>query len=276
MGLFLPIAFISLRDFFSDTIQTRNDLQNATKIPILGVVGHSEKTTSTAVVNAPKSIIAESFRGLRTNIQYLAVNKKNKIITITSSVGGEGKTFNAINLASIFALAGHKTLIIGADLRKPKLHKDFKIDQEKGLSNYLINKLKLSEIIQKTELKNLEVIGSGPTPPNPAELLDSLNMQELIQKLNKTYDYIIIDTPPIGLVTDGIILMKKADVNLYVVRHGYSKTTALNIVNNLYEQEQVENLQIIINDFKNTTSGYNYGYGHAYGSSGYGYYENED
>ena len=187
MGLFIPIAFISLRDFFSDTIQTRNDLQNATKIPILGVVGHSEKTTSTAVVNAPKSIIAESFRGLRTNIQYLAVNKKNKIITITSSVGGEGKTFNAINLASIFALAGHKTLIIGADLRKPKLHKDFKIDQEKGLSNYLINKLKLSEIIQKTELKNLEVIGSGPTPPNPAELLDSLNMQELIQKLNKTY-----------------------------------------------------------------------------------------
>ena len=101
-------------------------------------------------------------------------------------------------------------------------------------------------------------------------------MKDLIKKLNKIYNYIIIDTPPIGLVTDGILLMKHADVNLYVVRHGYSKTTALSIVNNLYEQKQIENLQIIINDFKHASSGYGYGYGHGYGSSGYAYYENED
>ena len=144
LGLFIPIAFISLRDFFSDTIYSKADLQNATRIPILGLVGHSDKANSMVVASATKSIIAESFRALRTNIQYLAAGKEKKVITITSSVGGEGKTFTAINLAAIFALAEHKTILIGADLRKPKLHEDFKIDQTKGLSSYLINKSKLS------------------------------------------------------------------------------------------------------------------------------------
>ena len=180
-----------------------------------------------------------------------------------------------MNLAAIFALAKYKTILIGADLRKPKLHEDFKIDQTKGLSSYLINKSKLSEIVEKTDLDHLDVIGSGPTPPNPAELLDSQRMQELIKELNKTYDYVIIDTPPIALVTDGVLLMQHADINLYVVRHGYSKTKTLNIINNLYEQKQVQNLQIIINDFLHTSTGYGYGYGYGYGTSGYGYYENE-
>mgnify|MGYP001495355008 CR=1 FL=1 len=276
IGFFIPIAFISLRDFFSDTIYTKSDLQNATRIPIIGLIGHSDKATSMVVSDATKSIIAESFRSLRTNIQYLAANKEKKVITVTSSIGGEGKTFTAMNLAAILALAGHKTILIGGDLRKPKLHADFNISRSRGLSSYLINKSSLNEVIDKTEITQLEVIGSGPTPPNPAELLDSPNMQELIKKLNKTYDYVIIDTPPIGLVTDGVILMKHADINLYVVRHGYSKTNTLSIINNLYEKQQVGDVQIIINDFKHSSSGYGYGYGYGYGGSGYGYYENED
>jgi capsular exopolysaccharide synthesis family protein len=276
IGLFIPIAFISLRDFFSDTIKDKTDLENSTNIPILGLVGHSDKATSMVVQNASKSIIAESFRALRTNIQYLAADKEKKIITITSSIGGEGKTFTAINLAAIFALAGNKTILIGGDLRKPKLHADFKIDSNKGLSSYLINKSDLMEIITKTDVDGLDVIGSGPTPPNPAELLDSKVMHELITKLNKKYDYVIIDTPPIGLVTDGVVLMQHSDINLYMVRHGYSKTKALSIINNLYEQKQVKNVQIIINDFKNNTSGYGYGYGYGYGTNGYGYYETEE
>ena len=220
----MPITFISLRDFFSDTIYNKSDLKNATEIPVLGLVGHSDKPTSMVVQKATKSIIAESFRALRTNIQYLAANKERKIITITSSVGAEGKTFTAINLATIFALSGKKTILIGGDLRKPKLHEDFKLNDKKGLSSYLISKSTLSEIIEKTEVENLNVIGSGPTPPNPAELLDSIKMRELVFELNKKFDYVIIDTPPIGLVTDGVILMQHADVNLYVIRHGYSKT----------------------------------------------------
>ena len=275
-GLLLPITFISLRDFFSDTIKSKSDLLNSTNIPILGLVGHSDNPRSLVVPSASKSIIAESFRALRTNIQYLAADKEKKVITVTSSIGGEGKTFTTMNLAAIFALSGHRTILIGGDLRKPKLHEDFKVDTSKGLSSYLINKSNLTEVIEKTEIDTLDVIASGPTPPNPAELLDSKKMRDLIMELNKTYDYVIIDTPPIGLVTDGVILMQNADVNLYVVRHNYSKTSALNVINNLYRQKQVENVHIIINDFKHTSSGYGYGYGYGYGSSGYGYYENEE
>ena len=275
-GLLIPITFISLRDFFSDTIKSKSDLLNSTNIPILGLVGHSDNPRSLVVPSASKSIIAESFRALRTNIQYLAADKEKKVITVTSSIGGEGKTFTTMNLAAIFALSGHRTILIGGDLRKPKLHEDFKVDTSKGLSSYLINKSDLTEVIEKTEIDTLDVIASGPTPPNPAELLDSKKMRDLIMELNKTYDYVIIDTPPIGLVTDGVILMQNADVNLYVVRHNYSKTSALNVINNLYRQKQVENVHIIINDFKHTSSGYGYGYGYGYGSSGYGYYENEE
>ncbi len=275
-GLLVPITFITLRDFFSDTIRSKSDLLNSTNIPILGLIGHSDNATSLVVSNASKSIIAESFRALRTNIQYLAADKEKKIITVTSSIGGEGKTFTTMNLAAIIALSGHKTILIGGDLRKPKLHEDFKVDTSKGLSSYLINKSELAEVIEKTEIDSLDVIASGPTPPNPAELLDSKKMKDLIMELNKTYDYVIIDTPPIGLVTDGVILMQHADVNLYIVRHNYSKKSALNVINNLYHQKQVENVHIIINDFKHTSSGYGYGYGYGYGSSGYGYYENEE
>ena len=276
IGFFIPIAFISLRDFFSDTIYSKSDLKNVTKIPVLGLVGHSDKPTNLVIEKGTKSIIAETFRALRTNIQYLSADKKKKVITITSSIGGEGKTFTAMNLAAIFALAGNKTILVGGDLRKPKLHKDFQVDTSKGLSSYLISKSELSDVIFETEIENLEVIASGPTPPNPAELLDSPKMKDLITKLNKTYDYVIIDTPPIGLVTDGVILMQHTDVNLYIVRHNYSKRKALGIINNLYNQEKVKNVHLIINDCTHSSSGYGYGYGYGYGTSGYGYYENED
>ena len=285
-GLIFPIAYILLKEFFSDTISSKSDLQSCTDVPILGLIGHSEKEKSLVVSIASKSIIAESFRTLRTNIQYLAAHKNNKIITVTSSIGGEGKTFTAMNLAGIFASSGHKTILIGGDLRKPKLHKDFNINEIKGLSSYLINKSSLEEVIEKTKIESLDVIGSGPTPPNPAELLDSKGMQELIIELNKTYTYIIIDTPPVGLVTDGVILMRYADINLYVVRHNYTKRNMLGSVNNLFKQNHIKNLNIIINDFEQTRSlygygydGYGYGYGYGYGSygeGGFGYYEEEE
>ena len=284
-GLIFPIAYISLKELFSDTISSKSNLQSCTDVPILGLIGHSEKEKSFVVSIASKSIIAESFRTLRTNIQYLAAHKNNKIITVTSSIGGEGKTFIAMNLAGIFASSGHKTILIGGDLRKPKLHKDFNINETKGLSSYLIKKSSLEEVIEKTKIESLDVIGSGPTPPNPAELLDSQGMQELIIELNKMYDYIIIDTPPVGLVTDGVILMRYADINLYVVRHNYTKRNMLGSVNNLFKQNHIKNLNIIINDFEQTRSlygygydGYGYGYGYGYGSygeGGFGYYEEE-
>ena len=136
-------------------------------------------------------------------------------------------------------------------------------------------KSELEDITHKTEINNLDVIVSGPTPPNPAELLESKKMEKLLKDLNKKYDYVIIDTPPIGLVTDGVILMKNTDANLYIVRHNYSKTKTLHVINSLYKQKQVNNVHIIINDYTHSMSGYGYGYGYGYGG-GYGYYEEDN
>ena len=164
---------------------------------------------------------------------------------------------------------------IGADLRKPKIQESFNVDPEKGLSNYLINKAKLKDIITKSKINNLDVISSGPTPPNPSELLESKNMSQLIEKLNNEYDFVIIDTPPIGLVTDGAVLMKKADINLFIVRHGFTKIKSLSIINTLHQQNIIKNINIVINDYKynNAEYGYGYGYGYGYNYGGDGYYQ---
>ena len=275
IAFFVPISIISIKRFFSDTINTKSDIKNNSSVPIIGLIGHSDKSTSLVVPNSTKSIITESFRSLRTNIQYIAADKAKKIISVTSSIGGEGKTFVTMNLASIFALSNHKTILIGGDLRKPKLHNSFKVDKNQGLSNYLINKSNLEDIINKTNIKTLDVIASGPIPPNPAELLDSPKMNELLTILNEKYDYVIIDTPPIGLVTDGVILMQYADANLYIVRHNYSKIKSLSVVNNIFKNKNISNLNIVINDYTQN-EGYGYGYGYGYGNDGYGYYETDE
>lgn len=275
IAFFVPISIISIKRFFNDTINTKSDIKNNSSVPIIGLIGHSDKSTSLVVPNSTKSIITESFRSLRTNIQYIAADKTKKIISVTSSIGGEGKTFVTMNLASIFALSNHKTVLIGGDLRKPKLHNSFKVDKNQGLSNYLINKSNLEDIINKTNIKTLDVIASGPIPPNPAELLDSPKMNELLTILNEKYDYVIIDTPPIGLVTDGVILMQYADANLYIVRHNYSKIKSLSVVNNISKNKNISNLNIVINGYTQN-EGYGYGYGYGYGNDGYGYYETDD
>ena len=275
LGMLTPISIMAIRDFFNDTVKTKLDLQKHTSIPILGVLGHNDKANSLFVPKNPKSVIAESFRTIRTNLQYIASEKKQKVIAVTSTVGGEGKTFCSMNLASVFALSGNKTILIGGDLRKPKIKQDFEIKSDIGLSNYLIGKVEKKDIIFKTELQHLNVIPSGPTPPNPAELLESEKMIELITMLKKDYDCIILDTPPIGLVTDGVVLMKNADISLFVVRHNYTKIKSLSIVNNLHHQKIIQNLNIIINDFSYEDNSYGYGYGYGYGTNGYGYYEED-
>ena len=275
LGILTPISIMAIRDFFNDTVKTKLDLQKHTSIPILGVLGHNDKANSLFVPKNPKSVIAESFRTIRTNLQYIASEKKQKVIAVTSTVGGEGKTFCSMNLASIFALSGNKTILIGGDLRKPKIKQDFEIKSDIGLSNYLIGKVEKKDIIFKTELQHLNVIPSGPTPPNPAELLEGEKMIELITMLKKDYDCIVLDTPPIGLVTDGVVLMKNADISLFVVRHNYTKIKSLSIVNNLHHQKIIQNLNIIINDFSYEDNSYGYGYGYGYGTNGYGYYEED-
>jgi capsular exopolysaccharide synthesis family protein len=275
LGIILPLFVIVAIEIFDNKINTVEDIERVSPIPILGVVGRSNAENNLAVFLKPKSSVAESIRSLRSNIQFLfhrEAKNKSKTILVTSSVSGEGKTFLSINIASVFALAGKKTILVGLDLRKPKIVEHFDMKNEKGVVNYLIGEKNSSEIIHKTKIENLDVIPSGPTPPNPSELLMSNDMDELLKQLKDDYEYIILDTPPIGLVSDAIELLKYADATIYVVRQNYSEKRLLNLINDKYSKEEITNVSIVLNDFKVKTK---YGYGYGYGKYSNAYHEND-
>lgn len=283
IGILIPLIIIIIVDFFNDKILDRHDVETHTNIPIMATIGHNNKAFEFVVYEKPKSSIAESFRTLRTNLQYLHIDKnlKTHTISLTSTVSGEGKSFCALNLASIFALSGKKTIIMGLDLRKPKIHKEFGIENAIGISTYLIGKNTLDEIIIQTQQENLFIVTSGPVPPNPAELLESEKMGKLMAELKSIFDVIIIDTPPVALVTDSLLISKYVDTNIYVIRQNYSSRTVLKFLNNLNTGSNYRSLGILINDVKipsyyGNQYGYksgSYGYGYGYG---YGYYDDDE
>jgi capsular exopolysaccharide synthesis family protein len=191
------------------------------------------------------------------------------VISITSTISAEGKTFVSVNLASIIAMSGKKVLLIGLDLRKPRLHKIFDTDNEMGISTYLIGENKFEEIIQKAEIENLWFAPSGPIPPNPAEQIELDEMRNFIEKSKKRFDYIIIDTPPVAIVTDALLVSPFSDLFLFVVRQRYTTKNTVELIDDLHKNESIKNLGIVINDIK--LAGY-YGYGLRYGyAMGYGY-----
>ncbi|MGK0211887.1 MAG: capsular exopolysaccharide synthesis family protein [Polaribacter sp.] len=277
-GLFIPILFIFLKVFFDTKISSVKDIERLSRIPILGVIGKSRLENNLAVLNKPKSSIAEAFRGIRSSLQFMY--KKQglegaKTVLVTSSVSGEGKTFCSINIASVFSLSKKKTVIVGLDLRKPKIFGDFDIDNTIGVVNYLIHDASLSDIIQKTQLDHLDVITSGPIPPNPSELLMGEAMEELISELKKEYDYIILDSPPLGLVADALELTKFVDATIYMVRQNYTKKGMFSIINDKYKKGEVTNISFVLNFFEEKEK-YGYGYGYGYGSYGNSYHENDE
>lgn len=275
-GLLLPTMLIFIKLFFKTTISGRDEVSKLTDIPILGSVGHSPKADNLVVHHRPKSGIAESFRSIRTNLQFLGRQGKNKVILITSSVGGEGKSFVTINLACVLAMQNKKVAIVGVDLRKPKLYGDFGLKNEKGVSSYLIGQSDLQGIIQHTNIENLDIIPSGPIPPNPSELVSKNEMAKLFDELNSLYDHIVVDTPPLGIVSDAMILMNYSHVNVYIVRENYSRKEYVQTLNENYEQGKFNNMSIIINDSGlNGTYGNSYGYSYGY-HSGSGYYDDDN
>lgn len=279
LGVILPLFVIVAIEILDSKIHTVEEIERISPIPILGVVGNSTAENNLAVFLKPKSSVSESIRALRSNIQFLfhrESKNKSKTVLVTSSVSGEGKTFVSINMASVFALGGKKTILVGLDLRKPKIVEDFDITNEIGVVNYLIGEKDSLEIIQKSKIPNLDIIPSGPIPPNPSELLISNDMDELISQLKADYDYIILDTPPIGLVSDAIELIKYADATIYVVRQNYSEKGMLKLINEKHSKEEITNISIVLNDFKvKTKYGYGYGYGYGYSKYSNAYHENE-
>lgn len=282
LGLLFPLLLVFAIFFINNSIQNTEDISRLTQIPLIGVIGLSKDTTNLAVFSKPKSALSESFRAIRSSLQYLYKQKSlvgAKTLMITSSVSGEGKTFCSLNIATVFALSEKKTVIIGLDMRKPKLFDEFNLSNEVGVVNYLIKQKTINEIINPTHIPFLDVILSGPIPPNPAEMILNDGMKEMIDELKKKYDYIILDTPPVGLVSDALELAQYCDVTLYIVRQNFTKKEMITLLNNRVKRGELHNTSIILNGFQNKAkygAGYGYGYGYGYGSTTYSNGYNED
>ncbi|MBL6444832.1 polysaccharide biosynthesis tyrosine autokinase [Fulvivirga sp. 29W222] len=266
-GFFMSLVFVSIRYLLHNKISAIHEIERLSNAPILGSIpSTSDKIGMTQLVidKKPKSAVSEALRSIRTNIEFMVPGGKDRVISITSTIGGEGKTFVAVNLGAIIALSKKKVLLLDLDMRKPRVHLAFQDKYiGKGISTILINKHSVEECIQKTAVENLDYIPAGPTPPNPSELLLNGEYDSLINKLKHDYDIIILDTPPVGLVTDGILAMKKANLAIYVVRAHYSRKIFLNTLNRLISVNQFKNIAVILNATSNIGAN----------SYGYGYYE---
>lgn len=255
LGFLAGLGIIIVIRITNPYIYDREIIERTTSIPILGALRKfpdqiDENNSQLLSLSKPRSIFAESVRIIRTNLNFLASGKKSKVICITSENAGEGKSFVIINLATSFALIDKKILLIGADLRRPKLHKTFGMPNSMGLSNYLVNKCSIDDIIQESDTKNLDFISSGPIPPNPSELLHLERMTELIGQLRERYDVILIDTAPVGLVSDSVPLVRLSDINLFVIRYGKSKYSAITLPERLAKEYNLNNLFIVLNAFE--------------------------
>ena len=267
IGLAIPAGFVVLLENIDNTIQGKNDLTRLTNIPFLGIIAHGSKSDKLAVYNNTRSAIAESFRSIRVNLQYLLGNEDAKVIGITSSVSGEGKTFCSVNLSSELALSGKRVVLIESDMRKPTFDKYFNTHNSAGLSTYLQEDVHIEDVLQSTIIENLDIIPCGPVPENAIQLLETPKMQALMTLLRDRYDYIVIDTPPIGYVSEYFILMKHTDTNLYVVKYKYTDKELLNQINELYTSKKLKNVFIVMNDLD-----YSKTYEYSYKKKGNYYY----
>jgi len=269
LGLIIPMISIFLIDFLNNKIIDKKDIEKRTSAPVLGFISHNNLKTEIPVIENPGSTLSESFRSIRTDLKYFLKGSQCPVIAVSSTISSEGKTFISANLAAILSLAGKKVLLLGLDLRKPRIHKILKIGNETGISNFLIGEEKFENVVIKTEIDNLWYAPAGPIPPNPAELIDSDAMGDFIEKAKKKFDFIIIDTPPVAVVTDALLVSSFSDFYLFVVRQRYSLKNTIELIDELYKNKNIKSLGIVVNDV--SLSGY-YGFGLRYGySMGYGY-----
>lgn len=268
-GFLIPVIGIFLIDYLNNKIIDKKDVERGTKAPILGYISHNDYRNEIPVVAKPGSTLAESFRSVRTALKYYIKDSEPFIVSITSTISSEGKTFISVNLAAIIAMLGKKVLLVGLDLRKPHIHKVFEIENTEGMSSYLSGNCNYEKVIQKTPVENLYYASAGQIPPNPAELIETEKMKNFFERAKKEFEFVIIDTPPVAIVTDALLLKPYVDLNIFVVRQRYSSKNTLELIEDLYKDKKFKNLAIIINDI--SMSGY-YGYGLRYGySMGYGY-----
>lgn len=282
VGLGLPVGFIFLLGLTKFKIEERGDVEKLTRLPIVGDVPLTdEKTGSITVFENQNTLMSETFRNVRTNLQFM-LESSQKVILVTSTVSGEGKSFISANLAISLSLLGKKVVIVGLDIRKPGLNKIFNIPRkEMGITQYLSNPEKnLMDFVQSSDVsKNLYIIPGGTVPPNPTELLARDGLDKAIAILRKEFDYVILDTAPVGMVTDTLLIGRIADLSVYVCRADYTRKAEFTLINELADNNKLPNLCTVINglDLQKKKYGYYYGYGkygkyYGYGKRyGYGY-----
>lgn len=257
LGLIIPAIIIVSLDQLRSNLSDFIDIERNIKLPILGNILHDEGGGNN--IESISGKVVESFRTIRTNLDFFSPHKENKIFAISSVKSGEGKTFTAFHLAYVFALAGKKTILIGGDIRKPDMGNFFNINQNKGLSTFLSRRDKWEDVVNKSKVENLDFVISGPVPPNPAELLSNENVNFILSHLNG-YDIIVFDTAPIGIIADSAYILKKSDVVLYVVRYNVTSKNDLKVISQIIEKLKIASSTIICNDLKRKSRRYNYNY----------------
>lgn len=286
IGVLLAAFYVLLREQFNRKILFRSEIEEKTQAPVIAEIIQTKSNEPIAITDGKRTIIAEQFRSLRTNLAFMGLSEEAKTLLVSSSISGEGKSFIALNLAMSITLTGKKVALMEMDLRKPKLSKYLGVNRDPGISSYLINKAGIEDIIKTTRYENLFIISAGPIPPNPTELISSGRFGEMIKELKSRFDYVIIDSAPIGPVTDSQLLAGYADTTVYVIRHGLTPKVFLRMIDDIYAQKKFNKMAIVFNGLKRRGvsflsygygyASYGYGYGYGYGSDGYGYYTSEE
>jgi len=262
-GLVLSIFFIGLVYVLNNKITSIKEVEHGINLPMLGAIPASTHTVQSLfhVIDNPKSVVSEAIRTLRTNLEFFNTGEKSKVITITSTISGEGKSFLAMNLGGVLALSRKRVVLVDLDMRKPKSEKyPTGNDSPLGMSTILIKKNKWQDCVVKTSLENFDFIPSGPHPPNPSELLLNGEFSEFLEELRSTYDYVVIDTPPVGLVTDGVMAMKRSDLSIYVFRANYSRKDFLQNLARVVTLNKLKHVSSVLNAIPLTGKYYGYGY----------------
>lgn len=282
VGFAFSIIIILLRTLLFTKIKDLEHLKELTTIPVVGVIPFIKKNDDIGVVvdSGPTSLVAESFRNIKTNLQYANVGMESKTFLVTSFLPGEGKTFTSLNLAATLAKTGQKVIIIELDLHKPKVYKNLGlISPSKGITTYISGQSEASEIIKPTEIPNLYCMFAGPVPPNPSDFVLSKKLIELIDYAKSNYDYVVIDSPPAGLLSDSVYLMQFVDSTIFVLNTNSSTRKTVNFVQEIKDNNNITNLIFVLNGVRRLGKryyykgyGYSYGYGYGYGyGKGYGY-----
>ncbi len=263
-GIFLPVIIFYFKNLFTTKFATQEELEGLVNVPVLGEICHNRHRSTLVVKEGKTSSIVELFRLLRNNIQFMLPSAEDNVILVTSSVSGEGKSFVSLNLAASFALLGKKVALVGMDIRSPKLADYLSMKSTPGVTSYLAkNDVTIGEIVQhSTEVEGLDVYVGGPIPPNPSELLLTKRVEELVKELKAGYDYVIIDSAPIAMVSDTFSLGRYTNAIVYVTRSNYTKRNYVKYMSNTVERGQLKNVALVLNDSNPQISqGYGYGYG---------------